>query len=129
MSDNQTKSTCLKWMTATDFDLSASVTQAINDNLRSYRIQGPAYPICSTIIELLTGPNALIERWPQEVRILLNQRDHESGTPFDSWARPRDLEKRVQALGVWSSMLAFITHCWDFSCRDLERTDYFSART
>ncbi len=75
-----------------------------------------------TMLDLL---NAMVERWPVQVRVLLNQDSSASKGPFGISARPRDLKRRQQAMSVWADMLCFITACWDISCRDLERIGLF----
>lgn len=125
MADTQSRERYRTWIRATGFDLNSTTIDAINRNLRSYRACGPSDILSTAIIAVLTVPNAMIERWPLEVRVLLNQKARAPDEAFDTWARPRDMEKRVQAIAIWSNMLGFITFCWEFSCADLEAMGLF----
>jgi hypothetical protein len=56
----------------------------------------------------------MVERWPTRLRQKLNQSSGrpQNVRPFETWARPRDLEKRKQAISVWSSLLVFLVFHW-----------------
>ncbi|KAF7586407.1 hypothetical protein BBP40_008930 [Aspergillus hancockii] len=71
--------------------------------------------IADAVIPLFTTANALVERWPTVIRKSLNwttSRPSQRTPEYDSWARPRELEKRKQAVSVWTSFLAFLTFHW-----------------
>lgn len=65
-------------------------------------------------IELLTERNYQIERWPTEVRKMLNRTTQDNPaqdaqlTPFTTWACKRDPEKRKQAVAVWYNLIDFL---------------------
>ena len=65
------------------------------------------------------------QRWPLQVRILLNKDRYTSDEPFETAAPQGDLKRRQQAISVWANMLYFIAAYWDISCRDLERMGLF----
>jgi hypothetical protein len=57
----------------------------------------------------------MVERWPLLIRERLNQPSSSQGhpsEPFQSWARPRDIEKRRQAVAVWYTLINFLVFCW-----------------
>jgi hypothetical protein len=71
--------------------------------------------IAVAIIKSFTDSNGMVERWPSHIRVLMNQFSRSAAGPdkeFESWARPRDLEKRKQAVSVWTSLLAFLVFNW-----------------
>ena len=65
------------------------------------------------------------QRWPLQVRIMLNQDRYKSDEPLETTARLGDLKRRQQAISVWANMLCFIAAYWDISCCDLERMGLF----
>jgi hypothetical protein len=95
--------------------------EAINEGRRRFHAATDRHTqvtigrIAQTVISLFATSNALIERWPAVIRRDLNQSACQATQPaveFDTWARPRDLEKRKQAISVWTSLLAFIVFHW-----------------
>jgi len=71
--------------------------------------------ISGWVISAFTIPNAMVERWPNSVRQRLNDsstRSPRRSLPFETWARPRNIEKREQAISVWSSLLVFLVFHW-----------------
>jgi hypothetical protein len=77
--------------------------------------KGIIHRIAVAVIQTFTGSNAMVERWPSQIRKLMNQFSRFPAQPakeFETWARPRDLEKRKQAVSVWTSLLAFLVFNW-----------------
>ncbi|RHZ48400.1 uncharacterized protein CDV56_103031 [Aspergillus thermomutatus] len=67
--------------------------------------------IAVAITQTFTDSDAMVERWPSHIRKLMNQFSRSAAQPakeFESCARPRDLEKRKQAISVWTSLLTFL---------------------
>ena len=114
-----------QWIARAEFPLNEGVGRAISANMQEYREEGPNDDLAKLVVNLFSGSNAAIERWPLKVRVLLNQTKHETDNPFETWARPRDLEKRKLAISTWSNMLSFIVRYWTFDCRELERMGLF----
>ncbi|KAI9374449.1 hypothetical protein BJX61DRAFT_540795 [Aspergillus egyptiacus] len=57
--------------------------------------------IAVTVIIKFTKSNSLIEKWPESIRRAMNRRvAADSAVEFDTWARPRDLEKREQGVSL-----------------------------
>ena len=75
-----------------------------------------------TLLEFL---HAKAQRWPLQVRILLNKDRYTLEEPFETAARQGDLKRRQRAMSVWANMLCFIAAYWDISCCDLERMGLF----
>ncbi|RHZ49401.1 uncharacterized protein CDV56_106182 [Aspergillus thermomutatus] len=71
--------------------------------------------IAVAITQTFTDSDVMVERWPSHIRVLMNKFSRSAAQPakeFESWARPRDQEKRKQALSVWTSLLAFLIFNW-----------------
>jgi hypothetical protein len=108
-----------KWYQSAGF--AQTHREAINEGRRRFHASTDRHTkmatgrIAQSVITLFTTLNALIERWPAVIRRDLNQSSCQATQPtveFDTWARPRDLEKRKQALSVWTSLLAFLVFHW-----------------
>ncbi len=118
MTTNQRNDVPIQWMAASYFDSDQGLGEVINCNLKRFRHEVPIHNLHGAVVAAFSTPNAMIERWPQAVRVLLNKESPDAKAPFNTWARPRDLDKRRRAIAVWSNMLAFIVSSWDFSSRD-----------
>ncbi|KAF4169695.1 hypothetical protein CNMCM6936_006854 [Aspergillus lentulus] len=71
--------------------------------------------IAVTVTQTFTDSDAMVERWPSGIRELMNRFSRYPTQPdrnFETWARPRDQEKRKQAISVWTSLLAFLVFNW-----------------
>ncbi|KAF4220095.1 hypothetical protein CNMCM8980_003384 [Aspergillus fumigatiaffinis] len=71
--------------------------------------------IAVAITQTFTDSDAMVERWPSHIRELMNRFSRYPAQPdrkFETWARPRDQEKRKQAVSVWISLLAFLVVNW-----------------
>lgn len=121
MTTDQRKDVLIQWMAASYLDSDQGVGEAINCNLKRFRHKVPIRYLHGAVVAAFSTPNAMIERWPQTVRVLLNKEGPDAKAPFNTWARPRDLDKRRRAIAVWSNILAFIVSSWDFSSRDLHK--------
>ena len=73
--------------------------------------------------------NAMADRWPVQVRLLLTENRSPSYGIFGATYRRdmynTDLKKRQGEMSVWANMLCFIVAHWDISCRELERMGLF----
>jgi hypothetical protein len=116
-----------QWYKDAGFETDGKVHKAINHGLQSYRSNTIAPTSAFTrrcgkimvaTIGLFTERNSQIERWPTEVRKMLNRTTQDnpeqdaSLEPFTTWARPRDIEKRKQAVAVWYNLIAFLAFHW-----------------
>lgn len=110
-----------EWYYAAGFRQEGSVYDAINAGRQRFysatdiRTQEIKTRISGWVVSAFTVDNARVERWPSNVRQRLNASSGPSSRkprPFDTWARPRDIEKRKQALTVWSSLLLFLVFHW-----------------
>ena len=97
---------------------------AISQNMLSYLQREPPQAFHS-VITMLDFLHAKAQRWPLQVRILLNPDRYKSDEPFETAARQGDLKRRQQAMSVWANMICFIATYWDISCCDLERMGLF----
>lgn len=81
--------------------------------------------IMQPVIEHFTFANSMINRWPMSVRRILNRSQptpplsgnetdnyHIQPPPFHTWAQPRFLERRKQAVAVWYNLLHFLVLNW-----------------
>ncbi len=122
MTTNQRNDVPIQWMTVSYLDSDQGLGEVINCNLKRFRHKvPPIHNLHGAVVAAFATPNATIEGWPQAVRVLLNKEGPDAKEPFNTWARPRDLDKRRRAIAVWSSMLAFVVSSWDFSSRDLHK--------
>ncbi|KAK0508285.1 hypothetical protein JMJ35_009369 [Cladonia borealis] len=112
------------WAFASGFGPDTIASAAINQNMLSYLQREPprAFHSVMTMLDFL---HAKAQRWPLQVRILLNQDRYKSDEPFETAARQGDLKRRQQAMSVWANMLCFIAAYWDISCSDLEKMGLF----
>lgn len=113
-----------QWAFASGFGPDTIASGAISKNMLSYLQREPprAFHSVMTMLEFL---HAKAQRWPLQVRILLNQDRYTSDEPFETAARQGDLKRRQQLMSVWANMLCFIAAYWDISCCDLERMGLF----
>lgn len=114
-----------RWALASGFGPDSIVSAAISQNMLSYLRREPPRAVWNSVMTMLDLLNAKAERWPLQVRVLLNQDRATSNGPSETTARPRDLKRRQQAMSVWANMLCFIAAFWDISCRDLEGMGLF----
>ncbi len=91
----------------------------------SYLQREPPRAVWNSVMSMLDLLNAKAERWPLQVRVLLNQDRSTLNGSFGITARQRDLKRRQRAMSVWANMLCFIAACWDISCCELERMGLF----
>ncbi|KAF4181079.1 hypothetical protein CNMCM8927_004860 [Aspergillus lentulus] len=71
--------------------------------------------IAVAVTQTFTDSDAMVERWPSGIRELMNRFSRyptQLDRNFETWARPRDQEKRKQAISVWTSLLAFLVCNW-----------------
>lgn len=110
-----------EWYRANGFRQEGPVFEAINaGRQRFYSATDPHTQSINTrisgwVVHTFTLPNVMVERWPSRLRHMLNEssgRSPRNVRPFETWARPRDIEKRKQAISVWSSLLAFLVFHW-----------------
>ncbi|KAF7180701.1 hypothetical protein CNMCM7691_009992 [Aspergillus felis] len=96
--------------------------QAIAEARQRFHTANPLntkYIICRiavAVTQTFTHHDAMVERWPPEIRELMNEFSRSAAPPakeFETWARPRDQEKRKQAISVWISLLAFLVSNWE----------------
>jgi len=61
------------------------------------------------LIKIVHFKNAVIERWPETIRVMLNDSslNGRGSQPFESWVGPPGLEKRKQATRVWTDLIQF----------------------
>src|SRR5262245_41017914 len=85
------------------------LNEAIDERRANFRLglEERNVNLLTTIEHLLINMfhfcNAMTERWPETVRIMLNRfhtDEQDVKTPFDSWYGPPGLEKRKQATRV-----------------------------
>jgi hypothetical protein len=110
-----------EWYRANGFSQEGPIFEAINAGWQHFNSATDPHTrsihtrISAWVVAAFTVPNAMVERWPTRLRQNLN---NSSGSrlrnvrPFETWARPRDLEKRKQAISVWSSLLVFLVFHW-----------------
>ena len=64
-----------------------------------------------TLIDSVHMRNAMVERWPETIRVMLNRTGgNDQGTqagPFESWFGPPGLQKRMQSTRVWTDLIQF----------------------
>ncbi|CAD6590557.1 MAG: hypothetical protein ASARMPRED_004855 [Alectoria sarmentosa] len=125
MATNQKQDVYSQWVTTSNVNWDQETGDAISRNLQRFRYQAPTDAFYGSVVAALTIPNAMIERWPQAARVLLNKGNRDFNEPFNTWVRPRDLDSRRRAIAVWSSMLAFIVFSWDFASRQLHEMGLF----
>jgi hypothetical protein len=65
----------------------------------------------SVLIKLVHFINGVTERWPETIRVMLNNENVTGGEsrPFESWYEPAGLEKRKQSTRVWTDLIQFLT--------------------
>ncbi|GIK07211.1 hypothetical protein Aspvir_002867 [Aspergillus viridinutans] len=69
--------------------------------------------IAVAITQTFTDSDAMVERWPSQIRNLMNQFSRSAAPPakeFETWARPRDQEKRKQAISSYGADGALEPH-------------------
>ncbi|KAI9784804.1 MAG: hypothetical protein M1839_001534 [Geoglossum umbratile] len=115
-----------EWFHAAGFLMEGEIYESINQGLQRYRSDRSKeeYSARSLImvstIEVFTLCNCMVERWPRAVRRELNKTSRQAQLEwFNTWARPRDLEKRKQAVAVWYNMISFIEYHWDYDSKRL----------
>ena len=113
------------WALASGFGPDSTASGAIKQNILSYLQREQPWAVWNSVVTMLDLLNAKAERWPLQVRVLLNQKGSTTNGLFGTTARPRYLKRRQQAMSVWANMLCFIAASWDISCRDLERMGLF----
>jgi hypothetical protein len=108
-----------EWYHTAGFRQDGVVYDQINACLQEYRTsighEKTRGRIAAQVIQVLTQRNGLVERWPLTIRCQLNQSSSSEPRPcrpFETWARPRDIEKRKQAISVWYSLLNFLVFHW-----------------
>src|SRR5271163_2833298 len=108
-----------EWYHTAGFRQDGVLYDQINACLQEYRTsighEKTRGRIAVQVIHVLTERNALVERWPFIIRCQLNQSSSSEprpSRPFETWARPRDIEKRKQAISVWYSLLNFLVFNW-----------------
>lgn len=70
--------------------------------------------------------NAMAERWPLQVRLLLSKNRSPSYGIFGARElHPSEESKPQQEMSLWANMVCFIAACWDISCGELERMRLF----
>lgn len=92
----------------------------------SYKQDKPPQAVWGSVMTMLDLLNALAERWPLQVRLLLSKNRSPSYGIFGARERPAYMVRRPQEqMSLWANMLCFIVACWDISCRELERMGLF----
>jgi hypothetical protein len=93
-------------------ETSPSSATATNPPLHLSRIMGPT-------ITHFHFANAMLNRWPILLRRTLNRSDpfdspldHPLPLPFHTWAQPKYIERRKQAVAVWYTLLHFLALNW-----------------
>ena len=70
--------------------------------------------------------NAMAERWPLQVRLLLTKNRSSAHGIFGARELPLAYKnKPQQEMSLWANMVCFITACWDISCLELEKMGLF----
>ena len=115
---------CANWTFASGFGPDTIASAAISQNMLSYSQREPPRAFHS-VITMLDFLHAKAQRWPLQVRILLNQDRYASNEPFEAKAHQTDLKRRQRAMSVWANMLCFIATFWDISCCNLEKMGLF----
>ena len=110
------------WRDSAEFRHEGPVYDAIKTGRRRFEsatddhTQSLNTRIAGWVVTAFTVPNAMVERWPKKTRQTLNESfcpPRPGNSPsFKTWARPRDLEKRKQAISVWSALLVFLVFHW-----------------
>lgn len=77
---------------------------AISCNLQRSRHDAPIDMTYAAVVAAFTGPSVLIEKWPQAVILLLKKAGSDSKVPFNTLARPRDLDTRRRAATSMAGM-------------------------
>ncbi|KAH0556227.1 hypothetical protein GP486_005848 [Trichoglossum hirsutum] len=120
------RSQYLEWFHAAGFRMEGEIYESINQGLQRYRSghskeEGRARArVMVPTIEVFTELNCMVERWPMIVMKELNKTGRQAQSePFNTWARPRDFEKRKQAVAVWYNMISFIEYHWDYDSKRL----------
>ena len=114
---------CLQWVAISHFDLFGPPGKAIEINLRWFCQEKPLHNIYTAVGNLFTVTSGTVERWPRILEALFCQGRHDSDASFETWERPRDLDKHRRAVFVWSSMLAFIVAHWTYDADILENME------